>query len=99
VFRGLRSRGIALPLTIDMVVAYIAADREALFSIFSDPAKFYAADPYTFFFASLLILVFGPGKMSLDSALGYVLKKKFAGLQDLCGTSSLSATSSAASTE
>ena len=91
-FLGLGSRVIALPLTIDMVVAYIAADREALFSIFSDPAKFYAADPYTFFFASLLILVFGPGKMSLDSALGYVLKKKVAGLQDLRGTSALSAT-------
>src|SRR5713226_10134066 len=59
-FLGLGSRVIALPLTIDMLVAYIAADREALFSIFSDPGKFYAADPYTFFFASLLILVFGP---------------------------------------
>src|SRR5713101_9839230 len=46
-FIGLGSRVIALPLTIDMVVAYIAADREALFSIFSDPGKFYAADAYT----------------------------------------------------
>jgi len=91
-FLGLGSRVIALPLTIDMLVAYIAADREALFSIFSDPGKFYAADPYTFLFASLLILVFGPGKISLDSALGYVFKKRVAGLQDLRGTSALSAT-------
>ena len=75
-FLGLGSRVIALPLTIDMLVAYIAADREALFSIFSDPGKFYAADPYTFFFASLLILVFGPGKISLDSALGYVQRRR-----------------------
>jgi putative oxidoreductase len=29
--------------------------------ILSDPGKFYGADPYTFWFASLLILVFGPG--------------------------------------
>ncbi len=91
-FLGLGSRIIALPLTIDMVVAYITADREALSSIFSDPGKFYAADPYTFFFASLLILIFGPGKISLDSALGYVRRRRVAGLQDLRGTSSVSAT-------
>ena len=91
-FLGLGSRIIALPLTIDMLVAYLAADREALFSIFSDPGKFYAADPYTFLFASLLILVFGPGKVSLDSALGYWRRRRVAGLQDLRGTSVLSAT-------
>jgi putative oxidoreductase len=91
-FLGLGSRVIALPLTIDMLVAYIAADREALFSIFSDPGKFYAADPYTFFFASLLILVFGPGKISLDCALWYLRSRRVAGVQDLRGTSALSAT-------
>jgi putative oxidoreductase len=91
-FLGLGSRVIALPLTIDMLIAYLAADREALFSIFSDPGKFYAADPYTFFFASLLILVFGPGKISLDSALGYLLRRRTAGVRGLRGTSALSAT-------
>jgi len=91
-FLGLGSRVIALPLTIDMLVAYIAADREALSSIFSDPGKFYAADPYTFLFASLLILVFGPGKFSLDSALGYLRRKRTAGVRGLRGTSALSAT-------
>jgi putative oxidoreductase len=65
-FIGLGSRLIALPLAIDMAVAYIAADKEALLSFFSNPGKFYAADPYTFLFASLLVLIFGPGKMSLD---------------------------------
>src|SRR5215467_9573424 len=66
-FIGLGSRLIALPLPVNMVVAYITADREALLSFFSDAAKFYNADPFTFFFASLIILVFGPGKISLDS--------------------------------
>src|ERR1700759_3441465 len=37
---GLGSRLIALPLAIDMIVAYITADREALSQIFSDPDKF-----------------------------------------------------------
>jgi putative oxidoreductase len=72
-------------------VAYITADREALFSIFPDPGKFYAADLYTFFFTALLVLVFGPGKISMDSALGYLRRKRVAGLQDLRGRSALSA--------
>jgi putative oxidoreductase len=66
---GLFSRFIGLVITIDMVMAYITADREALFSIFSDPGKFYVADPYTFLFAALLILIFGPGKYALDTFL------------------------------
>jgi putative oxidoreductase len=75
-----------------MLVAYITADREALFSIFPDPGKFYAADLYTFFFTALLVLVFGPGKISMDSALGYLRRKRVAGVQDLRGRSALSAT-------
>jgi putative oxidoreductase len=63
---GLASRLISVPLTVSMFVAFVTADREALGSIFSDPDKFYAAAPYTFLFAVLLILVFGPGKISLD---------------------------------
>lgn len=68
-FLGLAARLIAVPLTINMIMAYITADREALFSVFSDPDKFFAATPYTFLFASLLVLIFGPGKLSLDGLL------------------------------
>jgi putative oxidoreductase len=66
---GLFSRFVGLVLTIDMLMAYIVADREALFSIFSDPDKFTAAAPYTILFAALLILIFGPGKFALDTLL------------------------------
>ena len=31
-----------------MILAYITADRGALMSVFSDPDKFYNADPFTF---------------------------------------------------
>lgn len=72
---GLLSRLTALALTINLIAAYITADREALFSIFSDPDKFYAAAPYTFLIASLIILLFGPGKIALDT----VLRKSFGG--------------------
>ena len=64
---GLGSRFIALLLTADMFVAYLAADRPALLAIFSDPGKFYGDDAYTFLFASLLVLIFGPGRFGLDT--------------------------------
>jgi putative oxidoreductase len=64
---GLGSRLISVPLLINMVVAYIAADREALMAFFSDSGKFFAADPFPFLLTSLLILVFGPGLFSLDT--------------------------------
>jgi putative oxidoreductase len=66
---GLLSRFAALVLAIDMLMAYITADRVALFSIFSDPDKFSAAAPYTILFAALIILIFGPGLFSLDTLL------------------------------
>jgi len=66
---GLGSRLLALLLTGDMIVAYLAADREALFSVFSDPDKFYAAAPYTFLIAFLIVLIFGPGRLSIDALL------------------------------
>jgi putative oxidoreductase len=70
---GLLSRFTALVLTINLITAYVTADREALFSVFSDPDKFYAAAPYTFLMASLIVLIFGPGKFSLDTLLNRVL--------------------------
>jgi putative oxidoreductase len=66
---GLGSRLIGLVLSLNMLVAYWTADREALFSIISDPGKFYAADPYTFLFASAMILIFGAGLFSVDALL------------------------------
>jgi putative oxidoreductase len=72
---GLLSRLTALVLTVNLIAAYVIGDREALFSIFSDPDKFYAAAPYTFLVASLIVLIFGAGKASLDTLLTRVLGK------------------------
>lgn len=66
---GLASKLTGLVLTGNMLVAYITADREALGSIFSDPGKFYAADPYTFLFASLIMMLFGAGLFSVDAVI------------------------------
>jgi putative oxidoreductase len=66
---GLLSRTTALVLAANMFMAYVTADREALFSIFSDPDKFSAAAPFTFLVASVIVLLFGPGKIALDTLL------------------------------
>ncbi|MGO4212363.1 DoxX family protein [Terriglobus sp. 2YAB30_2] len=66
---GLLSRPVALLLAGNMFVAYLTADREALLAIFSDPGKFYVADPYTFLFASVMVLIFGPGWFAIDTII------------------------------
>jgi putative oxidoreductase len=66
---GLASRLTGLLLAGDMLVAYWTGDREAFTSIFSDPGKFYGADPYTFLFAALIVLIFGAGLFSVDAWL------------------------------
>jgi len=68
---GVGSRIVSLVLFLNMTVAYWTGDREALSQILSDPGKFYAAAPYTFWFAALLILVLGPGAWAVDSLLGH----------------------------
>jgi putative oxidoreductase len=73
---GLLSRIVAIGLVIDMTMAYVTADREALASFFSDPGKFYNADPFIFFFVGLIILIFGPGKFAVDALSERASKKK-----------------------
>ena len=66
---GLLSRITGLVLTVNMTMAYIIGDREALLSFFSDPDKFIAAAPFAFLIVALIVLIFGAGKISLDTVL------------------------------
>jgi putative oxidoreductase len=63
---GLGSRILAFMFSIDMIVAYVTADRAAFLSIFSKPDDFVGATPFPFLMASLIILIFGPGRFALD---------------------------------
>jgi putative oxidoreductase len=56
-------------------VAYVTADREAFTSFFSESGKFFGADPFPFLLVSLLILIFGPGKFSVDTLIHAYRKK------------------------
>lgn len=67
---GLFARPASVPLIFTMLVAYWTADRDALNAIVSDPDKFVTAAPFLFLLASLIVLTFGPGKLSVDALLG-----------------------------
>ncbi|HEY5792217.1 MAG TPA: DoxX family protein [Chthoniobacterales bacterium] len=67
---GLVSRLVTLPLIVSMAVAYLTTEREALQALWGNPDPFLTAAPFLFLFASILILVFGPGKISLDYWIG-----------------------------
>ena len=66
---GLASRLTAIPVAVTMAVAYLTADLEAVTNIFSDPDKFVKADPFPYFICALIVLVFGPGRFSLDALI------------------------------
>ena len=68
---GLLSRLTSLVLFVNMTMAYlsVADDRVNFSHIFSKPEDFYGASPYTYWFAALLILIFGPGVLAIDALL------------------------------
>ena len=59
-----------------MAVAYLTADLEAVTSIFSDPDKFVKADPFPYFICALIVLVFGPGRFSVDALIKWRLGER-----------------------
>src|ERR1700740_2656367 len=73
---GLGSRLLSLLIVISMTVAYLAADFEAVSSIFSDPDKFVKADPFPFLLTALIVLVFGPGLFSIDALMKRILDRR-----------------------
>jgi len=65
---GLASRLVALVLFVNMTMAYLSVpdDRTNFLHFFSKPEDFYGATPYTYWFAALLVLIFGPGAVAVD---------------------------------
>jgi putative oxidoreductase len=73
---GLFSRIISIPLVFTMIVAYATAhnaDVQALFN--GDPEAFFAASPFLFLFSTLIVLIFGPGAISLDRLIDLLFIK------------------------
>jgi putative oxidoreductase len=64
---GLLSRLAAIPVIISLTVAYITTEQDALHKLLSlDTDDFFAAAPFLFLFAAVIVLAFGPGALSVD---------------------------------
>lgn len=68
---GILSRLTSLVLWVNMTMAYLSVpdDRVNFSHILSKPEDFYGASPYTYWFAALLILILGPGRIAVDTLL------------------------------
>jgi putative oxidoreductase len=75
---GLASRLTSLVLFVNMTVAYLAApdDRVNFSHILSNPSDFYNATPYTYWFAALIVLIFGAGLFSVDSVIAAIVARR-----------------------
>jgi len=78
---GIASRMVSLILFVNMTMAYLSVpdDRTNFFHILSKPDDFYGATPYTYWFAALLIFVFGPGLFAVDWVIGRIIRRKTKG--------------------
>jgi len=64
---GLLSRLTAIPLIINFTVAYITTEQKSLHELLSlNTDDFFAAAPFLFLFAAVIVLAFGSGAFSLD---------------------------------
>lgn len=71
---GLLSRLTCIPLTINFIVAYITTEQEGLKDLLSfDTDKFCADTAFPYLATAVVVLIFGPGKLSVD----HLLKRKF----------------------
>ena len=73
---GLGSRVLTIPLIFTMIIAYVTAESDALHAIFSAPDKFVTATPFEFMLTAVIVLVFGPGKFSLDCLIARLWFRK-----------------------
>lgn len=80
---GLGSRFVSLVLFVNMTMAYLSVpdDQVNFTHILSNPSDFYNATPYTYWFAALLILVFGPGRIAVDTLLSRMLRPTLDGIR------------------
>ena len=64
---GFLSRLTAIPIIINLSVAYITTEQDALHKLLQlDTDDFFAAAPFLFLFAAVIVLAFGPGAFSVD---------------------------------
>jgi putative oxidoreductase len=73
---GAASRLITIPLIGTMLVAYLTAHTEQFYALFDSEtrATFFKAPPFPYLFTCLVVLFFGPGRISIDRWVKSVLE-------------------------
>jgi len=66
---GFLSRPVGAVLTFNFIIAYVFGHPDAARSLFTSPADFIGAPAFSYLFVSLLILLAGSGRFSLDALL------------------------------
>jgi putative oxidoreductase len=75
---GLLSRLTAIPVFINMTVAYLTTEQKALHELLSfNTDDFFSAAPFLFWLTAIIVLVFGPGAYSLDYLIAAWRKKEW----------------------
>ena len=70
---GLASRIITIPLIGTMLVAYLTAHTEQLYALWGNTPLFFKAPPFPYLFTCFVVLLFGPGLLSIDGLVKSVL--------------------------
>ncbi len=63
---GLASRIITIPLIGTMIVAYLTAHTEQFYALWENTPLFFKAPPFPYLYTCLIVLLFGPGRLSID---------------------------------
>jgi len=73
---GLASRAASLVLLVNMTVALLTAHTGDARAILAEPSRLVTSPPFTFLLASLIVLLFGPGVVSLDALVRHHLTRR-----------------------
>jgi putative oxidoreductase len=68
---GLASRIAAIPVIATMLVAYVTAHAEQWAALYANTPLFFKAPPFPYLFTAAVVLVCGPGRLSLDHLIGW----------------------------
>jgi putative oxidoreductase len=77
---GLLTRLTAIPLTINFIVAYITTEQDGLKDLLSfDTDKFCADTAFPYLATAVVVLIFGPGALSVDYLIACWRKQEWKG--------------------
>jgi putative oxidoreductase len=73
---GAASRIVTIPLIGTMLVAYLTAHTEQLYALWGNTPLFFKAPPFPYLFTCLVVLLFGPGRLSVDGLVKWLLERR-----------------------